>query len=100
MGKITPTHHFLANVFRFNPNEGKRVQSWYFLKCQHGARFVVAIGTITVKGKRSILYLVRFNQIFDKVLKKQGERNLLYCVQELLINWESGFFSRFEKLKN
>jgi hypothetical protein len=50
------------------------------LKCQHGARFVVAIGTITVKGKRSILYLVGFNQILDKVLKKQDERNLVYCV--------------------
>ena len=70
MGKITPTPHFLANVFHFNPNEVKRIQSWYFLKCQHGARFVVAIATITVKGKRSILYLVGFNQILDKVFKK------------------------------
>jgi hypothetical protein len=65
MGKITPTPHFLANVFHFNPNEVKRKQSWCFLKCQHGARFVVAIGTVTLKGKRTILYLVGFNQILD-----------------------------------
>jgi hypothetical protein len=70
MGKITQKPHFLANVFHFNPNEVNRILSWYFLKCQHGARFVVAIATITVKGKRSILYLVGFNKILDKVFKK------------------------------